>query len=64
MKACSLGRYLTTIDAELFAIRMAVQIARSSMLETEAHHAEILSNSGRALSAVDGATGRWTAPAI
>lgn len=63
MKADSLGKYLTMLDADLYAIRMAVHTCRSSLSETTTRCAEILSDSRQALSAIDKA-GHWTTPLI
>lgn len=43
---------------------MAVQAAQSLMTRTATHYAEILSDSHRALFAIDKARGHWTAPVI
>lgn len=62
-KSTSLGRYLTVIDAKLFAICMAVQTAQSLLLKTAKRCAVIMSDSHRALSVIDRAS-HWATPAV
>ncbi|KAI7710683.1 hypothetical protein KC353_g9519, partial [Hortaea werneckii] len=57
-KAASLGRYLTVVDADLFAVSMAVEEACSSLHKTGKRNAEIVTNSREAVIAVTRLT-RW-----
>lgn len=61
VKSDSIGKYLTMLDAELYAIRMAVQIGQSSLPRTVTRCVVILSDSHQALSAINKAS-YWTTP--
>lgn len=63
VKSDSLGRYLTMLDAELCAIRMAIRIYQTSLPELATRCVEILSDSRQALSTV-GKASYWTPPAV
>lgn len=65
VKADSLGKYLTMLDADLYAVHMAVHICRLSLPQTTTttRCVEILSDSHQALSAIEKA-GHWTTPLI
>jgi len=63
VKSDSLGKYLTTLDAELYAIHMAVETAQSLLPESTTRCVEILSSSRHSLSAI-GKAGYWTTPLI
>jgi hypothetical protein len=62
-KTDSLGKYLTTLDAELYAIHMAVETAQFLLSEPTTRCVEILSGSHHSLSAISKA-GYWTTPLI
>ena len=55
-RATLLGRYLTTIDAKLFAISSAAREAGLILRKQEVRHVDIVSASRGALAAVNGAT--------
>ncbi|KAI7349592.1 hypothetical protein KC320_g5991 [Hortaea werneckii] len=63
VKSDSLGKYLTMLDVDLYAIRMAVHVCRFSLPGTVTRCTEILSDSRQALSAIEKA-GHWTTPLI
>ncbi|KAI7231557.1 hypothetical protein KC343_g169 [Hortaea werneckii] len=65
VKSYSLGKYLTMLDADLYAVHMAVHICRFSLPQTASatRCVEILSDSRQALSAIDKAR-YWTTPVI
>lgn len=63
VKGTSLGRYLTTIDADLFAISSAVKEASSIVLHHGARHVEILSASPGALATISRSTA-WAPPLV
>lgn len=65
VKADSLGKYLTMLDADLYAVHMAVHICRLSLPQTTTttRCVEILSESRQALSAI-GKASYWTTPLI
>lgn len=63
VKSDSLGRYLTMLDAELCAIRMAIHIYQSSLPEIATRCVEILSDSRQALSTI-GKASYWTPPVV
>jgi ribonuclease HI len=62
-KTTPLGRYLTILEAELFAIHMAIREARPAMTRTDHRRLEIRSDSQQALKAIANA-GHWTLPVI
>lgn len=62
-KTASLGRYLSVIDAELFAISMAVGKVGSSLRETGKQNAEIVTTSRDAVIAVTRLS-RWVPPLV
>ncbi|KAM0714649.1 hypothetical protein Q7P37_009947 [Cladosporium fusiforme] len=63
VKSNSLGKYLTTLGAELYAIHMAVEATESLLPDSITRCIEILSGSHQSLSAISKA-GYWTTPLV
>jgi hypothetical protein len=62
-RSTPLGKYLTIVEAELFAIYMAVKEAGPIAIRTGHRRIEVMSDSQQALTSID-KVGHWTLPVI